>query len=363
LSKILVIADDLSGAAEIAGAGWRFGLMSRLVREPIARVEEGLAVLDTDSRLLPAERAAQVIRDFIRQIRTEKLDLIYKKTDSVLRGPVRAEIESLLDTLKLDQSLLVPQNPSRGRTITRGVYRIDGVPLDETSFKDDPDHPAKTSVVTELLGSSSKITVGDASSGEELLGQARRITPGMLPAGGVEFFEANLTRLSLSASRSSLSCLPGATKLFVCGSASQQSHVLLAQFQARGRPVCPMPASVFRGNAPPETWANQLGAALEGSPEVLAVIDQPVDRTPGASARLQRALAETVAHVLVRRRIDTLLLEGGATASAVCRRMNWNNFDMEGELSDGAVIMRAGAAKQRIAIKPGSYLWPDSVWA
>jgi len=42
--RILVIADDLSGAAEIAGIGWRCGLKARLERTAPLAAGEGLRV-------------------------------------------------------------------------------------------------------------------------------------------------------------------------------------------------------------------------------------------------------------------------------------------------------------------------------
>ena len=68
---------------------------------------------------------------------------MFKKVDSVLRGPVAAEIEAALDGLGLDRAVLVPANPSRGRIIRDGAYFMDGVPLDETEFADDPMHPVR----------------------------------------------------------------------------------------------------------------------------------------------------------------------------------------------------------------------------
>src|SRR5438270_459736 len=53
MTRILVIADDLTGAAEIAGIGLRYGLPTRLVRDHPGRCEHGLTVMDTDSRPMP----------------------------------------------------------------------------------------------------------------------------------------------------------------------------------------------------------------------------------------------------------------------------------------------------------------------
>ena len=50
MTRVLVIADDLSGAAEIAGVGLRYGLPTRLLRERPVECGEGLTVIDSDSR-------------------------------------------------------------------------------------------------------------------------------------------------------------------------------------------------------------------------------------------------------------------------------------------------------------------------
>src|SRR4029078_8607064 len=113
----LAIADDFTGAAEIAGIGMRHGLPTRLVRSIPHRTHGGLTVLDTDSRDLAPDEPARRVAQFVRPLRPPDYQLIYKKTDSVLRGPVLAEIQSLQWLLGRGAALLVPQNPSRGRTV------------------------------------------------------------------------------------------------------------------------------------------------------------------------------------------------------------------------------------------------------
>lgn len=65
---------------------------------------------------------------------------IYNKTDSVLRGNVTHEVEAVIQALGLDGVLLVPANPSLGRTIEGGRYFVRGRPLHETEFARDPRH-------------------------------------------------------------------------------------------------------------------------------------------------------------------------------------------------------------------------------
>ena len=118
-----------------------------------------------------------------------------------------------------------------------------------------------------------------------------------------------------------------------------------------------------------EAWHAAARQALDANGRAIIVIQRPLDRSPGVAQRFQAALAEVVGRLLAppARGADNLLLEGGATASAVCRRMNWHQFDVEGEFAPGVVQMHAigadGVAGHRLVIKPGSYAWPDTVWS
>src|SRR5207247_6905708 len=139
-------------------------------------------------------------------------------------------------TLDLRDALLVAQNPSRGRTIVDGEYCIDGVPLHQTSFADDPDHPARSANVLELLGKSEPfpqcvrkpaknasldgITVGCAESLSDVRLWADRVSSTVLPAGGADFFTAILESRGLKAVRFAITKIDGARRLFICGSAS-----------------------------------------------------------------------------------------------------------------------------------------------
>jgi len=67
--------------------------------------------------------------------------------------------------------------------------------------------------------------------------------------------------------------------------------------------------------------------------------------------------------VLTQTSIDELYIEGGATTSAVVRRLRWGRFSTSAELTPGVVRMRA-KEKQNLyrTIKPGSYTWPKKIW-
>jgi uncharacterized protein YgbK (DUF1537 family) len=383
--RLLVIADDLSGAAEISGIGARFGLPVRLERDAPVVAHAGLTVIDTDTRLMPQDDADDAVRKAVRHLDPRDFDLIYKKTDSAMRGPLLAELEALTDAVGRRGALLVAQNPSRGRVIRSGRYEIDGVPLDETSFADDPEYPAKTAAALELLGKSAKratqvvapgaelpdegVTIGEAATADDVARWAAEATEAahVLPAGGADFFAALLAARGFSPARDFLTSLPRGRTLFVCGTSPAFSGPVCARAAAEKIDLCPMPEHTRGAADSLESWALAADTALDASARAVVVIRRPLDRTPGMPARFQAAVAEVVARVLRHGRgADNLLLEGGATASAVCRRMSWHQFEVEGEFAAGVVQMRAvrpdGSSQHRVVIKPGSYEWPEAVW-
>ena len=185
---MLIIADDITGAAEIAGIAWRKGLKVRLMvyqpnmpTTPLSswRGAGGEAfILATDTRSGTEEEAVKTIEEVTtclslgvqecrssgvqtlpsstsnsstRQLVNSSTDIIFKKTDSVLRGHVAAELEALMRLTGKSNTLLIPQNPSKGRIMKDGIYYINGTPLDQTSFAYDPEFPAKTAEAKKLL--------------------------------------------------------------------------------------------------------------------------------------------------------------------------------------------------------------------
>jgi D-threonate/D-erythronate kinase len=388
MRRILVIADDLSGAAEIAGIGKRHGLAVRLQRDAPVVAREGMTVLDTDTRLVPQDEASEQVRRAVRHLRPGDFDLIYKKTDSAFRGPLLGELDALMDACGRRAAVLVAQNPSRGRTIRDGEYRIDGVPLAQTTFAHDPEYPARTSNALHLLGKCGQrqvrraaasdgrgggaaadgVTIGEASDLAEVRRWAASVAADTLPAGGADFFQAILEARGLSATHPQLAALPPGRTLIVCGTSPAFSAGPVGRAQAEGVAVCPMPDHSLGAVASLDAWQAAARQALDAAGRALIVIQRPLDRSPGAPQRFQAALAEVVGRLLATPGgADNLLLEGGATASAVCRRMNWHHFDLEGEFAPGVVQMRAlptdGSTGHRLVIKPGSYPWPEAVWS
>ena len=94
---ILVVADDLSGAAELAGIAFAHGLTAEVQTELQPRTEAQVICLDTDTRRLEPEAAAAGLRKLTRRLKAASPEFIFKKTDSALRGNIGAELGVLLE--------------------------------------------------------------------------------------------------------------------------------------------------------------------------------------------------------------------------------------------------------------------------
>ncbi|MGI4895167.1 MAG: four-carbon acid sugar kinase family protein, partial [Janthinobacterium lividum] len=93
MPDLLIIADDLSGAAESAGAlrlrtSRRNGSVHLVLWPGVIEPGCGDVVLDLDSRHLPAEVAGARVLQSLRRVGAR---VVVKKVDSLLRGDLVAE--------------------------------------------------------------------------------------------------------------------------------------------------------------------------------------------------------------------------------------------------------------------------------
>ena len=161
-TTVVALADDLSGAAEVAAL---LGLPARLALRPadlgLSPAPGEAVVVDLDSRYLDEGAAAAAVRAAVRAagavgrvssragrdadrdlaearafraVNSGAVDggpLWFKKCDSLLRGPVGAEAAAFAE----DAEVLVVATalPAARRVVRGGVVLVDGVPLHESA--------------------------------------------------------------------------------------------------------------------------------------------------------------------------------------------------------------------------------------
>jgi uncharacterized protein YgbK (DUF1537 family) len=379
-----VIADDLTGAAELGTVGLRHGLRAEIIQrgQPVGPAD--LACLDTDSRSCDPKEAARRAAAAAATLQAAGARWIYKKVDSVLRGQVTAEVEAVLRQLKLDRALLLPANPSLGRVIRDGEYFVKGKPIHRTEFANDPEYPRRSAQVIRLLGTpehfllrlangertvaANTLLIGQTNSSDHVNEWVAARQPNCLMVGGSEFFGA-LLRAELPGARTpapaSVNFSEG-RELFVCGSASESVQLLVKSAKGSRVPVLGLPKELAWGMnfsaEVCEVMSQRVVAAFQTSRRVILQVGLPPAQNVTVARELSRHLVDIAERVLGQTDVKNIFAEGGATSAELVRRMNWPRLQVIREWAPGVATLAVagpGSATQWLTIKPGSYAWPE----
>lgn len=351
---IAVIADDITGAAEMAGIAHCLGLRVMLSTNPEAITDTtDVFVIATDTRSMTEEEAAEESARVAAIVANAPgVEHIFKKTDSALRGHVVAELEALLANTRYDHSVYLPANPTKGRIIRGGIYYIGGCPIHETDFSFDPEFPAKSSSLDERFPGHEKknISFADAVGEDDIRRVVENSSESTLLAGAADLFAAFLDRYAAGEEKEHGECdIAFTDSIIVCG--STQSKPIDC-----GAPTAYMPTPVYDGESTGHDWVTEIsGSYAENGAIILAIKDR--HRTGHETAvYLRGAMADTVADLIAVRRPAELIIEGGATAYAILNRLDWKSFRITDQIAPGVIRMLAPNGVH-VTMKPGSYPW------
>lgn len=382
---IAVVADDLTGAAELGGIGLRYNLAVEVQTEFNPATNTDLLIINTDSRSKKESMATADTAAAMEQLVALQPEFIYKKIDSVLRGHVLPEIKAQLRTLNLKKALVVPANPNLGRTISQGTYFLHGVPIHESSFAQDPEFPVHSAQVINMVRPNGVavhvqnhltpqpgdgILIGEASTGADLKAWAATVKSGTALAGAAGFFTALLESHGHLPSKTGLN-VPAfleAPSLFVCGSTFGKSRKLVKTVSKNGGPVSYMPTEILVNpellDSQFEAWAEEIINLLRSAGKAIIAINPVNTKSTDLSAdQLREKTARVVPKIFSQITPKELFLEGGSTASAVLRHLGYSRFYPVNELAPGVIRMQvAHLPNLHLTLKPGSYDWPATVW-
>ena len=389
-----VIADDLTGAAELGAVGLRHGLSAEVITNGNPSGEADLVCVDTDSRSQSPQEAARRVTAAVKMLQEAGVDWIYKKVDSVLRGQVTAEVEAMMQQLGFARALLAPANPSLGRTIQGGKYFIRGKLIHKTEFVRDPLFPRSSARVLELLKTPQIFPIGistlqdalpengiilaEAASPQDVRQWADRRAPGVVLAGGAEFFGALLDRgtgvppVSFDAAKNEPVAAHGrdarattaAREFFVSGSSTVVARKFATAARREKTPVFSLPLELAWGaNLLPEVSeaiGRRIVSAFDSHPRVLLTVGLPPVHNALVSQGLSGHVVQIAESALRRLDVGRVYADGGATAAELVWRMGWSRLKVMRELAPGvATLSVAGEKSILLTIKPGSYAWPE----
>ncbi|MGZ7173599.1 four-carbon acid sugar kinase family protein [Burkholderia gladioli] len=409
-SGLLIVADDLSGAADCAiafAAAGRRTVVSLDASAP-ARPAAVLAV-DTDTRRLAPAEAARRAADAWRAQRAPDRRL-YKKIDSTLRGNWAAEVAAL--AALAGPAIVAPAFPATGRGVIDGRVLVRGVPLEDTETWQ-LEHAGRDAALRALLedaglrveqvglevlrGDPQRIVamlaaaaaegvraiVVDAETSEDLARLARLTAALDTPffwvgSGGLsrelaalpELFEADAAAGSESGveaeggagaesrSAEAASVVAPGPLLTLVGSLSAISERQCALLRAEaGIAEFIVPPAVLRegaAHAQWHAWRERIGACLRGRQDAIVRIGRDAAFDPAEGALLSGALAALVApHV---EGLGGLIVTGGETARAMLGAARIGALELAREIEAGVALGRpADGRGPHVVTKAGAF--------
>ena len=368
---MIVIADDITGAAEIAGIAFARGAEVRLVCGSVCGVgnttysTDITTIIATDTRSMSeAEATAETKRISATFGSPKSKEVIFKKTDSALRGHVVAELTTLMEATGYERAVYLPANPSKGRIIRNGIYYINDVPIHETDFSFDPEFPARTSVLRERFPNAEAhhIIMPNAENEEDIRNAIAEYDDGKtIFAGAADLFNAMIGmgcgRLKESIAKHPIPIIQ-AKNNSLFESVALQSLILCGSTQSKplelGIPVAPMPQEIYDGSNDLSLWDT---TAYEQEQHSLILTIPHTHRTgKEVAVHLRTVMAKITKQLVTKHCPKHLIIEGGATAWATLQTLDWTGFTITAQLAPGVVQMRATNGVF-VTLKPGSYPW------
>ncbi|VVE25502.1 Hrp-dependent type III effector protein [Pandoraea capi] len=408
--SVLIVADDLSGAADCA-----IGFTNAGRRSVVSLDVDGfnasaqVVAIDTDTRrLAPADAAARAVAAWQRLAAPGRR--LYKKIDSTLRGNWVAEVAALQPLAGL--AIVAPAFPATGRTVRNGEVFVRGVPLAETDTwqLEHEGQEARLALMLAAAGMTSRIVPASALRGElaqvqaalgEATAQAREdgVTALIVDAqtdddlamlarasatltdifwvgsGGLArelaelpaLFETpesaaltgEIEKAEATANDTTNDRRAGAGRILtLVGSLSAVSRQQCARLCEDNDVVeWIVPPEVLRAGAShPESegWCARIGEAIGQGTDLLVRIGRDEAFDPAEGAQLSAALAALIAPHFTQ--LSGLIVTGGETARAMLSAANIGALELLSEVEPGVAVGRpANGTPMHVVTKAGAF--------
>lgn len=370
MAKLLIIADDLTGAIDSGVQLAKRGVTTVVVpalQDLDRKWECETLVVNTETRHASPASAANAVTRATAIGRNHGVSYFYKKTDSTLRGNIGSELEALLRIVGQERLVFVPAFPRLGRTTREGRQYVNGVELQETEYARDPLNPIQTGNVGELIRQQSDVEVHNVTAAEltapatcenrgiyvvdcsteqelqEISAALRKRGWHKTLAGSGGFADHLTGLLELSAG---LPCATGRRlperMLVVNGSLNPAAARQLAHAESAGFSVIRFNADLLRDESQAAGWDNVIGAVQEQTASQVVLTPTPPAQALGDQA--MREIADTLgrlaATAMERAGYRLLMVIGGDTLAGVTRALQCRSIIPMAEIEAGIALSR-----------------------
>ena len=371
--RLVIVADDLTGAADSAARCMQAGLSAEIWLEASPKdVAVDVVALSTDSRFLLPEEAAQRVTTTLSALSAWAGVTWYKKIDSTLRGNLGAELDAMLDALPNTVAVICPAFPAQGRGLEGGKLVYAGAPARHlpTLLREQSRLPIGE--ITLLTVREGVTTLVNALRERRALGDKLLVVDGLMEndletivaatqgdgyllCGSAGLVAPLAARWAMANGvRQEATRVASGPILAVVGSGSRMAHAQVAQIAA---------TAAMRVRALDHSWFEMDLVGAQGHPvgDWLIHLAPPEDDTQleGAVARALAARLADMAYAAVERlQPTTLFVVGGDTAYYVLRQLGVERLTVVEELLPGIALTfgvdRTGQ-QRAIVLKPGNF--------
>ncbi len=375
MKPLLILADDLTGAADSAARSRHAGFPATIfLQPPRLPLPDGVIAFTSDSRHLSAQEAAARTRAAVASL--ADLDVRwYKKIDSTLRGNLGSEIDALLDLKIAPCAVICPAFPAQGRALIDGVLVAPGVTAQihlpallrsqsrrrvATLSLDDLRGEGAAQMLREKIDHGGQLIVADAAQDTDLhhiLSAVHAATPDALLCGSAGLVGALTAQEARSAPRSA-----------PIHRAKQNENKGALLVIGSGSAMARRQIETLRSRQSVTAWTVSAGAVFEGAGDTMLLHLPPPAQDALLDGPQARALAELLAdgaeQILAQRRPSLLILSGGDTAMQVLARLGIDRLTVLAELLPGMPLCVGQDVQGRwfdIVMKPGSFGQDDTL--
>lgn len=388
--EVAIVADDLTGALDMAAPFAASGLSTQLLLETQPSAvgnDTQVLTLTSASREMPRAAAGRAVEAAMHAALVRRPRLLISKIDSALRGDVAGAILTGLQASGLRHALIAPAIPAQGRSMRGGEVVVNGIPLRENPLglvpSSLPSAPlpdllrhaaAQLSVHSWRRGEVSPLGtapglhayVADGESEEDMDKLARfaidhsdkLLVVGASGLGRAIAGQLDVPAAGRAAPVDQVAARPRSRVLFVIGSRTHASSEQMVRLLGEGAREIAMPFPAGR-----DGWSEDAAGMGACDPLVLLRPSMSTAFDAGVSAEIAEALGGAAANLVRRLAIEALVMSGGDTALAVFRALRVAEARLLGELSPGVAVgtFRLGGEEIVFVTKSGSFGAADTL--
>lgn len=341
--RILIIADDLTGALDSAVTLTGTGLRCVVARRPsdvaaALRREPGILAVNTASReggAMAARAAVSAALDAVGRVP----EIAFKKVDSRLKGHVADEVAVFAERSGRARALVAPAVPAQGRTVSGGFLTGTGV-------------AAPIDVAAAVSVSGLPQTIPDTRNDGDLDTALESVSDGS-PAllVGAAGLAAAVARRLAPGGRSAVTTVRGPILLAI----GSHDPITLAQVERLA----------VRGGVAIETAPDGACRAASNGEAARLLRLVPSDRGSFDAKAAGERFAAEVAQLFRSGGFGAVLACGGETADAILGALGQGVLEIEGEILPGVPVSTMVIGEQRLQLvtKSGGFGAEDALVA